>query len=115
MFRSRSLLDLAHRLHSCANCGAYSVDGLEPAHSNLPEHGKGVGLKAHDCFHAALCPSCHRWLDNQGGHRHDPSGLYEPTKEGKRAMFTRAMHITILDYHERGWLQVNNAKAKAAA
>ena len=34
------------------------------AHSNMQLHGKGKGLKAHDCFVAYACSECHRWLDS---------------------------------------------------
>ena len=42
-FRSRSLLNLAHKLHTCPLCGKYTPDGLEPAHSDSQKHGKGMG------------------------------------------------------------------------
>lgn len=43
-------------------CG--SQDGtVVAAHSNLLEHGKGRGLKAHDGMHAWLCYRCHTELD----------------------------------------------------
>ncbi|MGH8032712.1 MAG: nuclease domain-containing protein [Luteimonas sp.] len=35
----------------------------EPAHSNQQRHGKGGALKAHDCFYASACRSCHREID----------------------------------------------------
>ncbi len=34
------------------------------AHSNLCRHGHGRGIKAHDCFTADACSSCHAWLDS---------------------------------------------------
>ena len=41
-----------------------SQDGtIVAAHSNLYEHGKGKGLKAHDGMHAWLCHRCHFELD----------------------------------------------------
>lgn len=33
------------------------------AHSNQDKHGKGKGLKSHDCFGAWACFACHEWLD----------------------------------------------------
>lgn len=33
-------------------------------HSNDQLHGKGVGLKSHDCFGAAGCAACHKWIDS---------------------------------------------------
>lgn len=104
MFRDRKLLDLAHRCEKCMNCDARTPSGCEPAHSNAPEHGKGVGEKSHDCFHAALCWKCHRWLDNQDGHGPDPSGVYR-THE-KRELWARAASRTLLHYWRMGWLKV---------
>jgi len=43
-------------------CG--SEDGtIVAAHSNLLEHGKGRGLKAHDGMTGWLCYRCHTQLD----------------------------------------------------
>lgn len=61
MFRSRYLLDTA-RDQPCMYCGIQ--DGtIVAAHSNRHRHGKGVGIKAHDCFIAFLCSRCHHELD----------------------------------------------------
>lgn len=105
MFRSRRMLDLAHRITTCMNCGAQRTEGMDPAHSNLGEHGKGKGLKAHDCFFAALCSACHRWLDNQG-HGKDPTGRYDSKPWDKREMFVKAMHATWLFCWRQDWLRV---------
>lgn len=60
-YRNRKLLDLAED-QACVMCGAQ--DGtVVAAHSNLGEHGKGLGLKAHDCMHAWLCYRCHTEYD----------------------------------------------------
>jgi hypothetical protein len=62
--RNRQFLDLA-RDQRCVMCG--NQDGTTvAAHSNLPEHGKGMGIKADDCMSAWLCYRCHSNLD-QGG------------------------------------------------
>lgn len=106
MYRNRALLDLAHKMDQCQNCGVSTPEGCEPAHSNLSEHGKGKGLKAHDAFFAALCHQCHAWADNQGGHGKDPTGTYLNNPEAKREMFVRAMHKTWLHLFQRGWLKV---------
>lgn len=37
------------------------------AHSNKSRHGKGLGIKAHDCFVALACSNCHSVVD--GHHR----------------------------------------------
>jgi hypothetical protein len=105
MYRNRGLLDLAHRIETCQNCGDYRGEGMDPGHSNLSEHGKAKGLKSHDCFWAALCGACHRWLDNQGSGR-DPSGIWSATAAEKREMFIRAMHKTWLLIFRNGWVRV---------
>ena len=38
-------------------------DTIVAAHSNLMEHGKGMGHKAHDGMTAWLCHRCHSQLD----------------------------------------------------
>lgn len=61
MYRNRKLLDLA-RDRACVMCNAQ--DGtIVAAHSNLMEHGKGMGAKAHDGMMAWLCNCCHSELD----------------------------------------------------
>ena len=106
MFRNRRLLDLAHGIDTCQNCGSQRTEGMDPAHSNLDEHGKGKGLKAHDCFWAALCFACHAWLDNSGGRAFDPSGRFHWDRDGKREMFLRAMHKTWLLLWQTGKLRI---------
>lgn len=60
-FRNRKLLDLA-RGQRCVLCNA--DDGtVVAAHSNLLEHGKGMGTKAHDGMTAWLCTRCHFQID----------------------------------------------------
>jgi hypothetical protein len=95
-------------MEECTNCGQWLGAGsLAPAHSNLSEHGKGKGLKAHDCFFAALCNACHKWLDNQGGSGKDPSGLWDSTPEDRRAMFLRAMARTWRKLWTLDFIRVN--------
>lgn len=107
MFRCRPLLDLAAKLETCAHCGRWVGEGgLAPAHSNLGEHGKGKGLKAHDCFFAFLCGPCHAWLDNAGGNGKDPTGVYDSTPADKREVFLKAMARTWLELWRRGLLKV---------
>lgn len=45
----------------CQNCGAPPPS--QAAHSNQSQHGKGRQIKASDRFLAALCPTCHRLVD----------------------------------------------------
>lgn len=97
-FRAPALLRMA-RDQSCTNCGA--DDGtIVAAHSNWSEHGKGMSIKAHDCFIAHLCARCHSWLD-QGGIGMDPTGSFAPTYADKREMFRRAMDKTTLRLWEQ--------------
>jgi hypothetical protein len=57
--RSVRLLDAVRQLN-CVCCGR---EGVQAAHSNLLEHGKGRGIKASDAAIMALCPACHADLD----------------------------------------------------
>lgn len=102
-YRNRKLLDLAHRVQVCQNCGRHT-GGCEPAHENGIESGKGFGIKAHDNRHAALCHDCHAWYDQ--GRGMDPSKIYTDMKDDKFAMWGRAHRRTYDLYWLEGWLQV---------
>lgn len=61
MHRNRQLLDLAHEapcmlLLGAKGCGA---NKSVPCHSDMLEHGRGAGLKSHDCLAVPGCPPCH--------------------------------------------------------
>ena len=88
-FRSRALLNLAHKLNTCTHCGGYSMHGLEPAHSDSQAHGKGMGHKAADHFHAAVCHTCHVSFTNM------------PRGEREHA-WQRAHEATMTEYWSRG-------------
>ena len=61
MHRDKKLTQLA-RDQACVNCGAN--DGTTVwAHANGAEFGKGMGIKAHDCYGMFLCSICHHQLD----------------------------------------------------
>lgn len=92
-YRSRALLNLAHRLNTCPLCGRHAYHGLEPAHSDSSRHGKGMGHKASDVFHAAICHACHESLPN----------MDRQTREQTWGM---AFEATMLAYFENGWLTV---------
>jgi len=96
--RSRPLLNLAHKLHSCL-CGNYSMEGLEPAHSNHQRHGKGIGEKAGDNWHAAMCHECHTFYD---------SG--KASREEKELMFQRYYEWTWNQYFANGWIKVDGGR-----
>lgn len=100
--RSRKLLDLAHTVNECQNCGRYCIDGCEPAHENGLEAGKGFGIKSQDNRHAALCHDCHAWYDQGGGR--SPCGDW-PVDQ-KQFMWDRAHKRTFDLYWQRGLLKV---------
>jgi hypothetical protein len=60
-YRNRKLLDTA-RDQPCMHCGSQNGT-IVAAHSNWSRHGKGMSIKAHDCFIAFLCSSCHYEID----------------------------------------------------
>jgi len=94
-YRNRKLLDLAHEVTECQACGKYTP-GCEPAHANWQIYGKGGALKAHDCFHAAMCHDCHAELD-QGN---------TMSREEKHDRWHRAHIQTMLLYFKNGWIKV---------
>lgn len=60
-YRNRKLLDLAHEAPCflrIAQIGC-SANPSVPCHSDILEHGRGVGQKSHDCLAVAGCPACH--------------------------------------------------------
>jgi hypothetical protein len=63
MYRSAKLLSAAKDA-PCMNCYQRN-DTVVACHSNWQEHGKGTGLKAHDCFVAYLCRKCHDCVDGR--------------------------------------------------
>lgn len=105
--RNRSLLDLAHLVHTCTNCERYIEDGCEPAHANGAAFGKGMSLKADDAMHAALCHRCHTWLDQPGAFGSDPTGRYNTMREDRLAMWTAAYFKTMALYWRNGWIKVS--------
>lgn len=103
--RSRALLDLAHAVNCCMNCGGYSESGCEPAHENGIEAGKGQSIKGQDNRHAALCHACHLFYDSGSGP--DPTRLYGPSRLDKSEMWNRAHKRTFDYYWQQGWLKVS--------
>lgn len=65
------------------------------AHSNFDRHGKGKGLKAHDCFGAWACMACHDWLDRT----RDPE---------RQEVFDRARDRTLYVLFRDGRLKVTS-------
>lgn len=64
---------------ACVQCGSPDT---QAAHRN---EGKGMALKTHDCWTAALCPTCHTEID-QGRHM---------TRDQRRAAIDRAIVLTL--------------------
>jgi hypothetical protein len=66
MYRSKRLLDAARgqdcQLQIPSICNG-NPETTVAAHSNQLIHGKGLGIKAHDCFIAWACSSCHAEID----------------------------------------------------
>lgn len=67
-FRSRALLDLCYEFDCLLRVDGVCTGGVgEPCHANWSRHGKGMSIKAHDCYAVPGCRACHNWLD-QGPH-----------------------------------------------
>lgn len=65
MFRSRKIIQAAKHAR-CTRRGCLSAySPVAACHSNWQEHGKGKGLKAHDCFIAFMCQRCHDLIDGR--------------------------------------------------
>lgn len=95
IYRDAKLLSLA-RDQACVACGAR--DGtVVAAHSNLGEHGKGMGLKAHDGMTAWLCHGCHRELD-QGSRM---------TRAERRIFILENICATYMQLWNQGLIKVN--------
>ena len=87
-YRNKKILAHA-KGQACQNCG--TKDGsIVAAHSNLGEHGKGVGKKSDDCFIAFLCHECHHNYDHKEVNKGGITRYYLVGQED----FNRAMHKT---------------------
>lgn len=100
MFRSKRLLNAA-RGQQCQIqipdiCNGNS-ETVVAAHSNNLRHGKGMGIKANDCFIAWACNSCHTEID-QG------SIL---SRQEKDAYWDVGFERTILQMFLQGIVKVN--------
>jgi hypothetical protein len=66
MYRSKRLLDAARGQECTIQIPGICNRNPETtvaAHSNSWRHGKGLGIKAHDCYVAWACSSCHAEID----------------------------------------------------
>lgn len=95
-YRNRDLLDLAYEITCTFRLPGCDGGFGEPAHSNQSAHGKGGSIKAHDCFFASGCRSCHRELDQ--GRTMD--------RETKFHVWQRAHNETMLELWRRGLIGV---------
>lgn len=94
MLRNKKLLALAEDM-PCVMCT--NQDGtVVAAHSNLLEHGKGRGIKAHDGMTAWLCYQCHYEYD-QGS---------EMSKAEKREYILTAICKTYMELWNKGLIGV---------
>ena len=89
-YRSPKLLKAA-KDQECVLCGR--IGSTVSAHCNMPEHGKGIGIKAPDCLVAWACAECHKMMDGHAGRL---------SKEEKREMWYRAFARTVVQLFEQG-------------
>jgi hypothetical protein len=92
VYRNPKLLKAVASL-ACQECGK---EGTQAAHANWSWSGKGMGIKAHDMYVAALCPECHYALD-QGK---------DMQKWEREELWLRAWRKTIYELFERGLVDV---------
>jgi hypothetical protein len=92
-YRNKDLLRAVSQL-PCQICG---LEGqTQASHSNQLEDGKGMGIKAHDNFVAAICVKCHAEIDQGKTY----------TKEVRKAVWDKAHKRTIAELFQRGKLKV---------
>jgi len=99
MFRSPALLKLARGapcLLQIPGICRGNAETVVACHGNWAEHGKGVGLKSHDCFIAFGCQECHSAID----------GRNKLEKDDRRYYWQRGFERTILYLFENGKLKV---------
>jgi hypothetical protein len=75
----------------CVLC--YREGATQAAHMN---EGKGMAIKTHDCWTAALCFTCHSTID-QGPNL---------TRAERRALMDKAVLLTVLDLARTGLVKV---------
>ena len=95
-YRNRDLLDLAYQLPCTLRLPCCDGGVGEPAHANSHAYGKGGSIKAHDCFYASACRSCHRELD-QGR---------TMSRDEKLELWRRGHAETLLELWQRGLIRV---------
>lgn len=100
--RHPKLLKLA-KGKPCVMCGRDDGSTVA-AHSNLQEHGKGMGTKAHDAASAWLCYPCHAEYD-QGN---------TMSKTEKRSYILEAIVETYIQMWEQGLIEVTNGSGSGS-
>jgi hypothetical protein len=93
MYRNKAFLRAVASL-PCQLCGKEGE--TQAAHANWSEYGKGMAIKSHDCYSAALCVTCHSNID-QGSKL-----SYQERKE----LWEAAWRKTILVLFESSLIQV---------
>ena len=89
MIRDKAWLKAVASL-DCQRCGMSGQ--TQAAHANWSKYGKGMGMKAHDVFTAALCQTCHFAID-QGA---------QMSGEERREAWEDAFRKTLVALHEAG-------------
>lgn len=85
-YRSKAWLAAVRLIEDCVHCGTH---GTQAAHRNK---GKGMAVKSSDALTAALCPFCHRDLDQGSSLSH----------EERRTLMDEAILATIDELARRG-------------
>ena len=88
MYRNKALLRAVASL-PCQLCGREGE--TQAAHANWTEYGKGMGMKAHDVYSAALCVGYHAGID-QGSKL-----SYQERKELWEAAWRKTMLVLFED------------------
>lgn len=88
--RSAAWLSAVRELECCVICRRF---GVQAAHRN---QGKGMGMKAPDCWTAALCHQCHAEIDNGR----------DMSLDERRRMMDVAVLDTIMELFYRGAIGV---------
>lgn len=100
MYRNPQLLQLAKGapcLVAIPGICNRNSETVVAAHSNSLEHGKGVGLKAHDCFIAFACSDCHDAIDGRSSRL---------PKEDRKHYWQRGFERTMLYLFENDNIKV---------
>lgn len=87
-YRNKDLLRAVSQL-PCQICGKEGE--TQASHSNQLEDGKGMGIKAHDSFVAAICFTCHAEIDQGKNY----------TKELRKAVWDKAHKRTMGELFKR--------------